>query len=108
MGRRTDVRFTLRLRREVPRGYEKAREIFGRTEEEKVVKDWDLPLLNQRTPNALLSTPLWVDYARQQLQSTLDFEARRRVVELRRSCGVEPELMSVRVNRPPRYGEADK
>jgi hypothetical protein len=67
------------------------------------MKDWDPPLLNRPASNKLLSAEMFRADAEKILENWKAFEARRRVAELRKSCGVEPKLSTINIRRPPRY-----
>jgi hypothetical protein len=69
-----------------------------------MMKDWDLPLLNQpRVTNEALDVLLRDELAHQ-VEQSLRWEAMRRVAELRRSAGIKPEANNtINIRRPPRY-----
>lgn len=64
----------------------------------------DIPLLNQPSRVRMLGLE-WLRFeAEQVLKNRIDWEARRRVYELRKSCGIESDKTStVSVRLPPRY-----
>jgi hypothetical protein len=68
------------------------------------MKDWDPPLLNQRTSNRLLTVEYFRFEAEKALKNHRHLESLMRVTALRKSCGVETEKTStVNVRLPPRY-----
>lgn len=67
----------------------------------------DPPLLNRSARNELLSSKAIAEMLRADAEKIHEnwkaFEARRRVSELRKSCGVESKLSTINIRRPPRY-----
>lgn len=69
---------------------------------------WDVPLLNQPPPELgeFFSNTMreYFEFeAEQQLKGLAKWERIRKLAELRRSCGAEPQKITISVGRPPRY-----
>ncbi len=54
----------------------------------------------------MLSNELFAWEAKRVIENNKKFNDQFKIMELRKSCGVKPEEMTVNVRRPPRYLKA--
>jgi hypothetical protein len=63
-----------------------------------------LPIIGSaKSTNSLLSTHLYATEIENMLKNTVVFSNISKINELRKSCGVEPQMGTIKVNIPPRY-----
>jgi len=66
---------------------------------------WHVPILGEaQTPKEPFSTALYGRELVRVLENGKRFEEMRKIAELRKSCGVESELHTINVRKPPSYG----